>query len=126
MSCCRRNRKCQNYNWNTSNSSCNCNSVNNYNNLNRTCGCNYIKNCNRCSCMNNNYNSRNEQGFPENYMLAHAYTPNQVMGNVFTPEMALQKGTLFPELVSPYYPGKSMEIIEYLENDERNGECGCE
>lgn len=114
MSCCRRNRRCQRNNWNNSNQNCGCNYRNNYNM------------CNRCTYMNENCNLRNESGFPENYMLAHAYTPNQVMNKTFTPEMALQNGTLFPELVSPYYPGQSMEIIEYLKKDDRNGGCCCE
>ena len=115
MSCCRRNNRCQRRNnWENSCNSCNWNYMNNYNR------------CNRCSCRNEEWNTRNQSGFPENYMLAHAYTPNQVLKETFTPEMALRNGTLFPELVSPYYPGQSMEIIEYLKNDDRNGGCGCE
>ncbi len=34
--------------------------------------------------------------------LAHAYVPFQVMEKVFSPEEALRKGTLFPELYMPY------------------------
>jgi len=34
--------------------------------------------------------------------LARAYVPNQVMGKVYSPQEALRKGTLFPELYMPY------------------------
>lgn len=114
MSCCRRNRRCaRNDNWQNScrNRCCNTMDNNMYNN-------NSFRNRECCSA--------NEAGFPENYMLAHAYTPNQVMNKTFTPEMALRNGTLFPELVSPYYPGQSMDFIEYLKNDDGRGGCGCE
>lgn len=36
--------------------------------------------------------------------LARAYVPFQVMGKVYCPEEALDKGTLFPELYRPYKP----------------------
>ena len=38
--------------------------------------------------------------------LAHAYVPFQQYTDHFTPEEALQKGTLFPELWMPYRPGR--------------------
>jgi len=37
-----------------------------------------------------------------NEKLARAYVPIQQYGRIFTPEEALIKGTLFPELWSPY------------------------
>ena len=46
--------------------------------------------------------------------LAHSYVPWQTMGETFTPEMGLRMGTIFPELVSPYSPGESLEIMNYL------------
>ncbi len=38
--------------------------------------------------------------------LGRAYVPFQVLGEMFTPEQALMKGTLFPELYQPYKPRK--------------------
>ena len=61
------------------------------------------------SCNNNNYNV-----FPTNYLYGHAYTPNQVMNKTFAPEIGLRNGTIFPELVSSYSPGQSMDFIEFL------------
>ena len=52
--------------------------------------------------------------FPNRVMYGHAYVPNQKLKKVFSKEKALKNGTLFPELVSMYYPGQSMEVIEYL------------
>ncbi|MDD4170574.1 MAG: spore coat associated protein CotJA [Desulfotomaculaceae bacterium] len=34
--------------------------------------------------------------------LAHAYVPWQHMGNIFSPAEGLARGTIFPELLSPY------------------------
>lgn len=34
--------------------------------------------------------------------LANAYVPYQYFGQLFGPEEALEKGTLFPDLYSPY------------------------
>ncbi|HLR33987.1 MAG TPA: spore coat associated protein CotJA [Tissierellales bacterium] len=34
--------------------------------------------------------------------LARAYVPFQIMNQIFSPEEALRKGTLFPELYEPY------------------------
>ena len=53
---------------------------------------------------------------PENYLYGHAYTPNQTMNKTFEPEIGLNNGTIFPELVSPYYPGQSIDFINYLKN----------
>lgn len=95
------------------NSRCmNCNSNNN-------CRC---RNCNRSnqnSCGCNMYASEaslNNNAFPENYLYGHAYTPNFCMKRTFTPECGLENGTIFPELVSPYSPGQSIDFIEYLRN----------
>jgi hypothetical protein len=54
--------------------------------------------------------------FPENYLFGYAYTPHSCMNKTFTPECGLENGTLFPELVSPYSPGQSIDFIEYLRN----------
>ncbi len=94
------------------NSNCGCNRNYNYNS--RRCCNRNIMNDNSCIYENicNNTNSRS--AFPDNYLYGHAYTPNQTMNKTFTPEVGLKNGTIFPELVSPYYPGQSMDFINYL------------
>ena len=39
-----------------------------------------------------------------NRELARAYVPMQGFGELFKPEVALRKGTIFPELFNPYIP----------------------
>ncbi len=97
------------------NSTCNHRCHNNHN-----CRCNKCR-CNRnmhnhCSIYSDICNSNNTSAFPDNYLYGHAYTPNQTMSKTFTPEVGLNNGTIFPELVSPYYPGQSMDFINYLRN----------
>ena len=99
-------RRC-NCRCNSRNRTCNSNCQyrnNNYNNSN-------TNNCN--SCMNNNFRTN---AFPENYLYGYAYTPNHCMNKTFCPEEGLHQGSIFPELVSPYSPGQSIDFIEYLRN----------
>ena len=106
---------------------CNCNRNNNRNC--RNCQMNYYNmwsNTNSgCGWINSN-NNNSSNPFPSNYLYGHAYTPNQQLNNTFNPQTGLENGSMFPELVSPYYPGQSMEFIEYLKTTGRNGGCGCE
>ena len=62
--------------------------------------------------------------FPENPMLAQSYVPIQYMDRTFKPCVGLKMGTIFPELVSPYSPGQSMEEIKYIEMTNTIGK-GC-
>lgn len=62
--------------------------------------------------------------FPNNPMLAQSYVPMQYMDKTFTPCCGLKMGTIFPELVSPYRPGQSMEFNDYLRARNEIGE-GC-
>ena len=101
---CRRNSRCMNYASNNNNN-CRCRNCNN-NSSSNTCGCNRYA----------NETSENTNTFPENYLYGNAYTPNFCMGKTFTPECGLANGTIFPELVSPYSPGQSIDFIEYLRN----------
>lgn len=39
---------------------------------------------------------------PEEFMLATAYVPYQVMCKIYEPMKGLMKGTIFPELYRPY------------------------
>ena len=63
----------------------------------------------------------NQGNFPKNAMFGHAYVMDQVLRNTFSPEEALKKWTVFPELFSPYSPGDSMREIEFLKNYGRGG-----
>ena len=56
----------------------------------------------------------NNNLFPEKPMYGNSYVPNQILNKTFLPDIALKLGTLYPELVSPYIPGQSMEQINYL------------
>ena len=62
--------------------------------------------------------------FPINPMLGQSYVPIQYMDKTFKPQIGLKMGTIFPELVSPYYPCQSMQEIAYLETTNKIGE-GC-
>ena len=89
---------------------CECNCCCNANN-NGGCSCSY-NNMSECAC---GFDEQ-ESVFPLNPMLGQSYVPMQKMTNVFTPICGLKNGSLFPELVSPYYPCQSVEDIEYLKS----------
>lgn len=87
--------------------------------------------CQNYACMNQDYNSNCECGFddemsvfPDDPSLGQSYVPYQFMDMTFKPEAGLKMGTIFPELVSPYCPGQSMETIKYLERTNNIGK-GC-
>lgn len=63
----------------------------------------------------------NQGNFPNNAMFGYAYVMNQTLNKTFCPEDGLKKGTIFPELVSPYNPGDSMKEIEFLKNYKKGG-----
>lgn len=63
----------------------------------------------------------NQGNFPKNAMFGHAYVMDQMLRKTFSPEEALKKGTIFPELFSPYAPGDSMREIEFLRNYGKGG-----
>ena len=76
---------------------------------------------NDCEC---GFDMNTHSVFPENPMYAQSYVPVQKMKKVFTPEVGLKMGTIFPELVSPYEPCQSIREIEYIRNTNKIGE-GC-
>lgn len=80
------------------------------NNINTNCPCQNCSNIFSNSCQNTT------NPFPENYLYGHAYTPVQTLNNTFVPEIGLEHGSIFPELVSPYSPGQSIEFINFLRN----------
>ncbi len=73
-----------------------------------------------CSCGFDNETSE----FPSNPTIAESYVARQVMDRVFNPTVGLKMGTIYPELVSPYEPGQSMEVINYL-STRNESEMGC-
>ena len=98
--------------------------------------------CNRCNLNMDNYNMNNycnnsmnnidmcecgfddDSPFPENYMYGQSYVPIQYMSNTFRPDVGLKMGTIFPELVSPYTAGQSLEEINFLRDSNEIKE-GC-
>ena len=76
---------------------------------------------NECEC---GFDDEEMDVFPKNPMLAQSYVPIQYIEKTFKPCVGLDKGTIFPELVSPYEPGDSMRDIEYIKNTNNIGE-GC-
>ena len=108
---------------------CNCNMNQENSPLETICDAMQNNDTNMCGC-NNNYNqckcgfNEEESVFPSNPMLGQSYVPIQKMTNTFTPCCGLKNGTIFPELVSPYYPCQSIEDIEYLRSRNTIGK-GC-
>ena len=107
-------RKCYCMNNNYQNNSCEEQSdimedkCSNVANANFSCNQNEYMDC--CECgFDEEYNV-----FPENPMLGQSYVPIQYMDKTFKPCVGLKMGTIFPELVSPYMPGQSMNEIKYL------------
>lgn len=91
-----------------------------YNDMPCNCCCQDMDNSANCGCGFD----KETNLFPDNPMLAQSYVPIQYMDKTFTPCCGLKMGTIFPELVSPYRPGQSMEEIAYLKARNEIGE-GC-
>ena len=79
-----------------------------------------MNNCNSCDCGFDDDDNK----FPSNPMYGQSYVPLQTLNKVFTPEVGLKMGTIFPELVSPYRPNQSIEEIEWIRANNTIGE-GC-
>ena len=102
--------------------------------LNNSCGndkSEYETICNNVTSNDEGYNcncgcgfDEEDDGFPTNPMYAQSYVPVQVMNDTYTPCVGLSKGTIFPELVSPYCPGQSMALLEYI-RDTNTIKEGC-
>jgi len=113
---------------NECNNNTSCNEImyenNNCNNDMYETSCNInsdFPNMNECPCA---CGFDDESVFPQNWMYGHSYVPHQKMNKVYTPEIGLKMGTIFPELVSPYCPGQSLEVINYLKKSNTIG-GGC-
>lgn len=76
-----------------------CNNVSSYESALDSCACGFDEEINV---------------FPDNPMLGQSYVPIQYMDRTFKPCVGLKMGTIFPELVSPYMPGQSMEENAYI------------
>ena len=81
---------------------------------------NHMENYDECECGF----GKESNLFPDNPMFGQSYVPWQTMDRTFTPEVGLEMGTIFPELVSPYYPGQSLDEMEFLRATNKIGE-GC-
>ena len=107
-------RRCYCMNNNYNNQSCEqnsvmetkCDSVSSYMNDMDDCDCGFDEDMNV---------------FPDNPMLGQSYVPVQYMDRTFKPCPGLKMGTIFPELVSPYVFGQSMEEIQYLRDSNSIG-----
>lgn len=68
-----------------------------------------------------------ENLFPESPLFGQSYVPYQIMNKTFIPSVGLEKGTIFPELVSPYEPCQSVAENAYIRaNNEIKGGCNNE
>ena len=85
-----------------------------------SCKCNNEYN-NNCSC---GFDEEEENVFPMDPMYGRSYVPIQTMDKTFVPSVGLRHGTIFPELVSRYYPGQSVDEINYIASTNKIGE-GC-
>ena len=105
-----------------------------YNNMNHDDKCMYETLCNKQSyCGNTDFNMKCTCGFdddvendvfPQNPIFGQSYVPIQTLNETYMPNYGLDKGTIFPELVGPYFPGQSMDEIDYLMNSNEIKE-GC-
>ena len=112
--CCHQQNMCNNMNDNNQVLEDICDDVDN----NDDCCCNNMYD--ECKCGFD----EEESVFPSNPMLGQSYVPVQRMTKTFTPCCGLKNGTIFPELVSPYYPCQSIEDIEYIRSRNTIGK-GC-
>lgn len=115
---CRFNRCCPMNNMDDNNS---CDYETICNNANNNSCCNDYDNC---SCGYDDDNNCCGDIFPDYPMYAQSYVPIQTMNKTFKPRVGLQKGTIFPELVSTYYPCQSIDFINFIKDNNTIGE-GC-
>lgn len=73
--------------------------------------------------MCSNYNNTNYSNTNMNMDYGYTYVPNQPFTNVFSPANGLANGTMFPELVNPYCPNQSLEVMNYLRYNSNGGSC---
>ena len=92
-------------------------------NVNNGCSCSSCNNTDYVDCCECGFDEEYNI-FPENPMLAQSYVPIQYMDKTFKPCIGLKMGTIFPELVSPYVPGQSMEEINHIRENNQIGK-GC-
>lgn len=85
-----------------------CSNVGNFDDCYEDCSCGFTE----------------ESQFPVSPLYAQSYVPTQKLNKTFTPCIGLKMGTIYPELVSPYSPGQSMEFIQYLKDNNEIKE-GC-
>lgn len=92
--------------------------------------CECVNNCgyvNTCKCKKEDCECGFEtesSPFPENPIFGQSYVPIQKLDKTFTPCVGLKMGTIFPELVSPYFPCQSIEENAFIRAKNEIGE-GC-
>lgn len=74
---------------------------------------------NECECGFND----TDNTFPLTTELGQSYVPFQNAQRTFTPEVGLQMGTIFPELVSTYQPCQSLEENAFIAANNTQGGC---
>lgn len=116
----RRNCCCPLMNNMDNNNSCDYETI--CNNVSDNCCCN--NNDNDCGCGYDDDDDCCGNIFPANPMFAQSYVPIQTMDKTFIPCVGLKKGTIFPELVDPYYPCQSIDFINFIKDTNNIGE-GC-
>lgn len=90
-----------------------------------------------CQCVQNNMHMETDECecgfdeevnlFPSSPQFGQSYVPYQFMNRTFIPSVGLEKGTIFPELVSPYEPCQSVAENAYImANNEIKGGCNDE
>lgn len=68
-----------------------------------------------------------DNGLPASPQFGQSYVPLQIMNRTFIPSVGLEKGTIFPELVSPYEPCQSVAENAFIRaNNEIKGGCNDE
>ena len=88
--------------------------------------CKYVPNkivpkFNECEC---GFEEEELMLFPVNPMFGQSYVPWQTMAETFIPRVGTMKGTIFPELFSPYSPEESLEFNKFVACRNKIGE-GC-
>lgn len=68
--------------------------------------------CSNCS----GYSSCSGCTLPSSSTCANAYVPVQTFRTIYSPATGLSNGTMFPELLSTYYPDQSLAEVNYLRN----------
>lgn len=76
---------------------------------------------NNANTFEDDFGMTNYSRVPSNLRYGSAYVPVQNFRTVYSPAEGLSYGSMFPELVRPYYPDQSLAEINYLKNYKERG-----